>query len=97
VAVALGIVGLYLAAIVYGSFAVRSRLGVRRWRALHVLSFPAFVLITLHGILAGSDGGSSWLQLLYLTSAGLVLWLTLYRGFTVIAIRQVAHQSAQAR
>jgi methionine sulfoxide reductase heme-binding subunit len=95
VAVGLGIVGLYLALVVYGSFAVRTRLGMRRWRALHALSFPAFALVTLHGVLAGSDSGLSLVRLMYIVSAGLVLWLTLYRGLIAMVARRIIERPAQ--
>ena len=79
VAVGLGIVGLYLTLAVYGSFWLRARLGNRAWRALHVLSFPAFGLVTLHGIFAGTDTGTSWMQTVYLGAIVLVGTLTVVR------------------
>ena len=79
VAVGLGIVGLYLAATVYGSFWLRARMGNRVWRAIHFLSFPAFGLITLHGLFAGTDSGSAWLRAIYLTAVVLVGMLTALR------------------
>ncbi|MCC7107142.1 MAG: ferric reductase-like transmembrane domain-containing protein [Chloroflexi bacterium] len=79
IAVGLGIVALYLSLAVYGSFWLRSRLGNRGWRAVHVLSFPAFAFLTLHGMLAGTDSGTPWPRTIYLLAAGLLLWLTLYR------------------
>jgi predicted ferric reductase len=68
IAVGLGIVGLYLALAVYGSFWLRAHLGQRGWRAVHFLSFPAFGLVTLHGLYAGTDSGAPWLQTIYLTA-----------------------------
>jgi methionine sulfoxide reductase heme-binding subunit len=91
-AVALGTIGLYLAFVVYGSFWLRPRLGMRRWRALHMLSFPAFALVTLHGVLAGSDSASPWLRVMYMGCAGLVLWLTFSRVLTVLSARQLRRQ-----
>jgi predicted ferric reductase len=79
VAVGLGIVGMYLTLAVYGSFWLRARLGNRAWRALHVLSFPAFGLLTLHGIFAGTDTGTSWMQTVYLGAIVLVGTLTIVR------------------
>jgi predicted ferric reductase len=78
-AVALGIIGLYLSAILTGSFYVRARLGQRAWRALHTASFLAYVLATGHGILAGTSTTQPWMQWLYLLSGGTVLLLTNYR------------------
>jgi predicted ferric reductase len=67
-AVGLGIGGLYLALAVYGSFWLRAHLGQRGWRAVHVLSFPAFGLVTLHGLYAGTDSGAPWLRMIYLAA-----------------------------
>lgn len=79
VAVGLGIVGLYLALAVYGSIWLRGWLGQRGWRAVHVLSFPAFGLVTLHGLYAGTDSTAPWLQAIYLVSVVAVGTLTLVR------------------
>lgn len=79
VSVGLGIVGLYLALAVYGSFWLRARLGQRGWRAVHLLSFPAFGLVTLHGLLAGTDSEAPWLRAVYLGAVVLVGTLTVVR------------------
>ncbi len=78
-AVALGIIGLYLLAILVTSFYIRQRIGHRTWRAIHFGSFLLFVVATLHGILAGSSSGTPAMQLVYLFSGGSVALLLLYR------------------
>jgi predicted ferric reductase len=78
-AVGLGIVGLYLALAVYGSFWARARLGNRAWRTIHVLSLPAFGLVTLHSLFAGTDSGAPWLRAIYLMAVLLVGMLTVVR------------------
>ncbi len=55
VAVAWGIVGLYLLLAVEITSLVRSRMSKRAWRLTHYLSFPLFVLTTLHLLWAGTD------------------------------------------
>ncbi len=54
-ALALGTLALYAAVAVYVSFAARTRLPRPLWTGLHLLAFPAFILATVHGWLAGSD------------------------------------------
>jgi methionine sulfoxide reductase heme-binding subunit len=49
------------------------------WRALHNLSFLTFALVTLHGLLAGSDAGEPWMRAVYGFSAAAVAFLTLAR------------------
>jgi sulfoxide reductase heme-binding subunit YedZ len=78
-AVAAGQVALYLMAIVTLSFYARRRIGQRTWRTLHYVTFLAFAGSTIHGIGAGSDAGSVWVQALYLGSMALVAFLLTYR------------------
>lgn len=85
VAVAFGVLSAYGTAVVFGSFWLRRHVGQRTWRVVHVLAFPTFGLVTLHGMLAGSDSGSAWMRLVYLASTGLVLWLVVYRLVTRMA------------
>ena len=79
VAVAFGQVALYLALIVIGSFYIRRRIGHRAWRAIHYLTFAAFIAATVHGIAAGTDGGSPWAQAVYVAAATVVAFLVVYR------------------
>ena len=61
------------------SFMWRKWLGQKRWRLLHYLTFPAYALVTLHGLMAGTDSGTSSMRGLYVASVLLVLFLTNYR------------------
>src|SRR6516165_1325908 len=54
-AVAWGVVSLYLLAAVELTSLVRRHLNYRLWRRIHFLSFPLFVMSTLHGLTAGTD------------------------------------------
>ncbi|HEY7136657.1 MAG TPA: ferric reductase-like transmembrane domain-containing protein [Acidimicrobiia bacterium] len=55
VAVAWGIVGLYLLLAVELTSLARRHLSKRMWRAIHFASFPLFVVATVHGLSAGTD------------------------------------------
>ncbi len=77
VATGLGQSAFYLASIVIFSFYVKNRIRRRAWRLIHYASFLVFILITLHGLIAGSDTSILWP--LYVTSFGSILFLTLYR------------------
>lgn len=74
-AVALGVIAAYAALVVHLSFDWRKRLGTRTWRRLHHLAFVAFAGALLHAIAAGTDRGARPLQLLYATTALVVLAL----------------------
>lgn len=77
-----GIIAFYLMVITSASFGLRGRIGQRRWRQLHMLTFVAFVGGAVHGLMAGTDIGQPGMQMLYAGSAALVLFLTLYRLLT---------------
>jgi predicted ferric reductase len=79
VAVALGILTLYAAGALYGSFWLRRLVGYRTWRVLHYGSFVAFTLATLHGILSGADSGMAWMIAVYAVAVATVLALLVYR------------------
>ena len=75
--VGLGIVGFYLMLLLSVSFYLRRWIGQKSFRLLHYGSFGAFALVTLHGVLAGTDSGPLWP--LYALSLILVLGLTALR------------------
>jgi methionine sulfoxide reductase heme-binding subunit len=78
-ATALGVFALYGVAIVLFSSWVRRALPYGFWRTLHGLSFVAYVLVTLHGWLAGSDTHELWMSALYAASTGVVVFLLFMR------------------
>lgn len=80
-AVDLGVLALYALLVVWLSSWLRRFITHARWRTLHYTSFAAFALVTLHGILAGSDAGEPWMRLVYLAAAGSVGALVLVRVF----------------
>ena len=67
-AVAWGVASLYLLAAVELTSLVRRHLNQRLWRRIHFLSFPLFVMSTLHGLTAGTDSARP----MALISVGLV-------------------------
>jgi sulfoxide reductase heme-binding subunit YedZ len=81
-----GIVAAELTVLVYASFSVRKRIGVRTWRRLHWLTYGIFAAVTVHGLLSGSDSAQPWARDVYLASigsvAGTVAFRMLMRGRT---------------
>jgi DMSO/TMAO reductase YedYZ heme-binding membrane subunit len=78
-AVGLGILGFYLMVLTSASFYWLKRLGQTWWRRLHYLTFAAFGLVTVHGLMAGTDSGDPGMRGLYLGSVLLVFFLTIFR------------------
>ena len=77
--VGLGTLGLYLMAILVVSFYIKKRIGHRAWRLLHYTSFGVWIMITLHGIMAGTDTQLLLMQLLYVVAIVSVGYLIIYR------------------
>ncbi len=79
----LGTIGLYLSAALTGSFYLRKQIGQKTWRALHYLTFGAYLLVLVHGVMAGTDSGAGLMKVIYLATGSSVLFLIYYRLFTL--------------
>jgi predicted ferric reductase len=90
--VGVGQLSLYLTAIVMLSFYARKRIGQKRWRTLHYVTFLAFLGATFHGLMAGTDTSAPWAFWMYVASAALVVFLTVYRIVLAVAGRVVPAQ-----
>jgi predicted ferric reductase len=80
-AVALGVFALYTLALVLGSSWLRRHASYTVWRSLHYFTFVAFWLVTIHGILSGSDSGESWMRTVYVLCAVAIGLSMLVRAF----------------
>ena len=80
VAVAWGIVSLYLLLAVEVTSLLRKRLSKRMWRATHFASFPLFVLATTHALSAGTDRAA------FLMRAGAVLTTASVVALTAVRV-----------
>lgn len=78
-AVAWGIAAMYLVVAVQLSSWLRRRLPRRVWRGVHLLSYPAVWMVTLHGLQAGTDATRGPVRLGVMSVAGLVAFFTLLR------------------
>ena len=83
-AVGLGICAMELIAAVGITNALRKRLPYTAWRKLHYLTLPAWLLASLHAVLAGTDAGDPWFAAI---AAG---------TFAAVAIAAFARFSASA-
>ena len=78
-ATGLGVLAAELMVLIYVSFSLRRRIGVRNWRRLHYLTFAVFAAATVHGLAAGTD---RWAFGLYAGSVAAVSSLTAWRVTT---------------
>jgi methionine sulfoxide reductase heme-binding subunit len=86
-AVGVGMLAAYVAVAVFGSIWLRRRIGQRAWRLVHYLAFPMLGLVTLHGLLAGTDSASPWMRMIYLAVSAIIIWLSMYRLIATLARR----------
>jgi predicted ferric reductase len=78
----LGVLALYTMVVVLGSTWIRRHMPYRYWRLVHYASFATFVLVTLHGLLAGSDASEPWMRALYAGASAAVGFLGIMRFLT---------------
>jgi predicted ferric reductase len=79
VAVAWGVVGMYLLVAIEITSLLMRRLPRRLWRAVHLTSFGLFAFTIVHALTAGSDAGNVAVQWFALGSCAVVAFLTLVR------------------
>ena len=58
--IGLGVVSMYLTVALIVSSLLRSRIGVRTWRAIHWTAYAAWPLALAHGLGSGSDAFAPW-------------------------------------
>jgi len=76
--VGIGVISFYLLLLVTITYYIRARIGMRTFRAIHVLSLVAYLGATLHGLYAGTDSPLLAMQLLYEVTGLVVIFLTVY-------------------
>jgi sulfoxide reductase heme-binding subunit YedZ len=86
--VGIGQLSLILTVVVVASFSLRKRIGQKRWRTLHYLTFLAFIGATAHGLMAGTDTAAPWAFWGYLLLSAGVVFLTAYRIVLAVALRR---------
>jgi methionine sulfoxide reductase heme-binding subunit len=82
-AVAYGVLAAELAVLIFVSFSLRRRIGMRNWRRLHWATYLVFLMGTVHGLTAGTDSSQPWAFGLYLGAVGSVAFATAWRALTV--------------
>jgi DMSO/TMAO reductase YedYZ heme-binding membrane subunit len=95
--VAFGQLALALTLVLVASFYLRRRMGQANWRRLHYVSFVAYLAMTVHGLMAGTDSGTAWAVVAYLGSLLLVGALVAYRVASSVVGRHPAKEPGQTR
>lgn len=79
VAVAWGVISLYLLMAVELTSLARKRISKRTWRLTHYLSFPLFLLTTVHALTAGTDRSTLPLRVSVIAASAVITGLTWLR------------------
>lgn len=91
----LGSLSLYLSIALIASFYLRSVFSRRVWRLMHYLTYLAFGLALVHGLMAGTDATQPAVYWMYVATGATLLFATFYRVMTVKSSRK-APARAQA-
>ena len=86
--VGVGIIGLYIMVITAASFSWRGWMGQLWWRRLHYLTYLAYGLVTVHGLMAGTDSGNLGMRVMFWGSALVITGMTFYRVWTATASKR---------
>jgi predicted ferric reductase len=80
VSVAWGIAATYLLVAIQITSWMMRRIPRRLWHAVHMSSFPLFIMATIHGFAAGADNKNILVQWTALTGSLMILFLVLFRS-----------------
>ena len=75
----LGSVALYLSIALIASFYLKNLVSRKVWRAFHFVTYLAFVLAMVHGVMAGTDTSNPVVRWMYILTGASLLFATLYR------------------
>jgi len=77
--VGIGQLALYIWALLDISFYIRKTIGKKMWRLIHFGSFLAYCSVLFHAIISGTDASTTWLQLVYWITGGILAFMISYR------------------
>jgi methionine sulfoxide reductase heme-binding subunit len=83
--VGIGVIGFYLTLLVTITFYIRSRIGMKAFRVIHVFSLLAYLAATVHSFFAGTDTPLPAVMLMY---AGSFLVVVFLMGYWIIMSAQ---------
>jgi ferredoxin/DMSO/TMAO reductase YedYZ heme-binding membrane subunit len=98
--IGVGVVSLELMVATSLSVLIQRKLGYSRWRALHTVTYGAFLLMAAHVLMSGSDSGYAWLWAPTLASVVIVVftWVvsTTWLAFARRKLRRTSGVAARA-
>jgi len=94
--IGIGQIGFYTWAIIALTFYIKPLIGPKSWRFLHYGSFGMYLLGIFHGIYSGTDTKAVWAQNYYWYSAGILLFLLMYRILSTVIDKFFPEKKATA-
>jgi predicted ferric reductase len=76
--VGIGVVAFYLLLLVTVTFYLRTQIGTKAFRYIHYASLAAYLLAVVHAFMAGTDSSLPVVQLLYIGTFSVVIFMTVY-------------------
>lgn len=76
----LGTLAFYGLVIVLLSSDLRNKLGRKWWFMFHMLSYPVFISLLVHGMVTGTDSGNIIMRMMYVFTGLSILGITVLRG-----------------
>ncbi len=76
--VGIGVISFYIILLVTITFYLRSRIGMNKFKTIHVFSLLGYLGVTLHGLYSGTDAPLLSMQLVYRGTFLTVIFLTVY-------------------
>ncbi|MGJ7912759.1 ferric reductase-like transmembrane domain-containing protein [Neobacillus sp. LXY-1] len=89
----LGTLSFYLFLIVLGSGDFFMKKLGKLWKRMHMLVFPAWLLMCIHGMVIGTDSSEPWALLIYTIGISFILVL----GFLRIVDKKILKQAANSK
>jgi DMSO/TMAO reductase YedYZ heme-binding membrane subunit len=59
---------------------LRNKLGRKWWFMFHLLSYPVFIGLLVHGMVTGTDSGNIIMRMMYVFTGLSILGITVLRG-----------------
>ena len=88
VAIAFGIVAMYLLAAIEVTSLLGRRFPKKWWRRVHMLSFPLYVIASIHLFAAGTDSANVVARWMVVTTSTLIAFLTVVRALAAAKPRE---------
>jgi methionine sulfoxide reductase heme-binding subunit len=92
--VGIGVISFYLTLLVTVTFYLRSRIGMKAFRSIHVLSLVAYLGVAVHGLMSGTDSSLPAMETMYVGTFLSTIFLLVY--WLIVVLQKKIGSKAQA-